>query len=397
MTGKTIFISDIHMGINARTNWYQDRVHRKALKGFLRYILKHATGINEVVILGDWFDQWTYSPTGNPPDVTQIMEDNKDIFISQEDGSGDFISVMEAIRGNLRFINGNHDMLVELKDINGWLAQHTDQRVYPGVGGDLAKPSSENTFYQNDNGKIYAEHGHLYDLFNKPANMPQNQYAPVPVGHFITRTVGDYVLKQLDSAHPNSACLKGSGDPNYSNFGIDLKVICETIIDLIKRGEEPNISEITLDIVLSFDKTGKLNYNMQWHCGGCPSSDAVDNYYPGLFSPGNLFEDLREAGVSFEGLDCFAKQHFNKNPRVRVMVMGHTHDYKLVWSGREKDPVYMNSGFYCASIPDMESGKKMLTFVEVIETDNAGFTINEKKIADYKTGVVIQGQSATID
>ncbi len=51
----------------------------------------------------------------------------------------------------------------------------------------------------------------------------------------------------------------------------------------------------------------------------------------------------------------------------------------------------------CKPLFYMESGKKMLTFVEVIETDNAGFTINEKKIADYKTGVVTQGQSATID
>lgn len=271
------------MGISARTNWYQDTVHCKALKGFLRYVLEHAADISEVAVLGDWFDQWTYSPADNPPDVKQIMDANKDVFARQGDGSGDFISVMESIQGNFRFVNGNHDMLAELKDINAWFSQHTDQRVYPGVGDDLARPPAGNTFYQNSNGKIYAEHGHLHDLFNKPAEMPANPYIPLPVGHFITRTVGDYVLKQLTSTRPNSAWLKNYGDPGYSNIGLDFKVIIDTIKDLIRRGEVPNIAEISLDAVLSFDETEKLDYNMKWHLGGCPSSDAVDNYYPGLF------------------------------------------------------------------------------------------------------------------
>ena len=61
------------------------------------------------------------------------------------------------------------------------------------------------------------------------------------------------------------------------------------------------------------------------------------------------------------------------------MVMGHTHDCKMVWSGREKDPVYVNSGFYCASVPDMESGRKFLTFAEVAGTGNVGFVVSEKR------------------
>ncbi len=393
---KTVFISDIHIA-NTRTNWYQDSVHRNALKGFLRYVTEHAAEISEVVILGDWFDQWTYSPADNPPDVSQIMEANQDVFTRQADRSGDFISVMESLRGNLRFVNGNHDMLSELKDINAWFSQHTDQHAYPGVGDDTARPAAENTFYQNSSGKIYAEHGHLYDIFNKPARMSANPYAPLPVGHFITRTLGDYVLKQLGGACPNSAWLKNSGDPGYSNVGIDFKAIIDMVKDLIGKSESPNIAEISLDAVLAFDGTEKLDYNMKWHIGGCPSSDAADDYYPGLFSLENFFEDFRETEVNFEGLDYFAKQHFRKNPMTRVMIMGHTHDYKLVWSGRRKDPVYMNTGFYCASVPDMENSRKFLTFAEVTETENAGLTVSEKRIRDYRTGEVIQGQSAATD
>lgn len=57
----------------------------------------------------------------------------------------------------------------------------------------------------------------------------------------------------------------------------------------------------------------------------------------------------------------------------------------------------MNSGFYCASVPDMKGSKKFLTFVEIEETENVGFTVNEKRIGDYRTGEVVQGQSAAID
>jgi hypothetical protein len=33
MTKRTIFIRDIHMSIDADTNWWQHTVHKKALKG----------------------------------------------------------------------------------------------------------------------------------------------------------------------------------------------------------------------------------------------------------------------------------------------------------------------------------------------------------------------------
>ncbi len=288
-------------------------------------------------------------------------------------------------------------MLAELQEINAWFAQHTDHAVLPGIGNNPETPCHENSCYQSSKKKIYAEHGHLYDLFNKPAQMSANPYIPLPVGHFITRTVGDSVLKQLGTGQPNSAYLKDSGDPDYSHIGVDIKVIIQTIKDLIERGEFPNIAETVLDAVLSFDKSNKLEYNMEWYRGGHPSSDAVDDYYPGLLSLKDFFEDLEEIKVNFHGLDYFAKRHCSKNPETRVVVMGHTHDYRLVWNGRETSPVYINSGYYCPSIPDMKSGAKLPTFVEILENDQVSLTVNEKKITDYQTGSVATGQTATID
>jgi hypothetical protein len=135
---------------------------------------------------------------------------------------------------------------------------------------------------------------------------------------------------------------------------------------------------------------------MEWYRGGHPSSDAVDDYYPGLLSLQDFLQDIKEIEVNFNGLDYFAKQCYQQRPETRVVVMVHTHDYRLVWNGRENAPVYINSGYYCPSIPDMESGAKLPTFVEILENEHTSFTVNEKKITDYQTGSITTGQAATI-
>ena len=397
MTKRTIFISDIHMSIDADTNWWQHTVHKKALKGVLKYAQDHAAEMADFVVLGDWFDQWTYSPGSNPASVKDIMDKHIDLFTPAPDGSGDFITLMRTIGGKLRYINGNHDMLVSLADINAWLRDHKyNVRIFPGSGGDLQKPPLQNTLYTAYDNKIYGEHGHLYDLFNKPFENSADPYDPLPVGHFITRTAGEYVLEQLkQTGKQNSAQLPGSGDPNYSNFGMDLEVIVRTVKELIERGERPNIAEIALDAVLAFAKKSKVYYNMDWYKGGRPSSDEVDNYYPGLISIDHLVEDLEEAAVNFTGLKHFAEKILKNHPATRIVVMGHTHHYLLDWSGKSSDPVYINSGFNCAAEPDMKDKKRIITCVEVAADEGKTFTVNEK-IIDFETGAVNPGDSAVI-
>ncbi|HMM60498.1 MAG TPA: hypothetical protein PKC25_10265, partial [Candidatus Rifleibacterium sp.] len=114
MASRTVFVGDLHIGSGAETNWYQKSVHEPLLKCFLRYLQENARNIDELVILGDWFDLWNYHPFCAPPSVALIMDQNPGIFQRQNDG--DFISLLEEVR--VRFINGDHDMEVELKDIN---------------------------------------------------------------------------------------------------------------------------------------------------------------------------------------------------------------------------------------------------------------------------------------
>jgi len=378
----TIFISDIHLGINTITNWYQTQVHQKALKSVLRYIVRKAEYIEDVVILGDWFDQWTYTPCDHIPSVTDIMDNNKILFTEQSDGSGDFISVIKKIHGKLRFVNGNHDMLVRLEDINCKLSElngSDNYKVYPGTGDNLDKPPPENTSYQSNNQKVYAEHGHLYDLFNKPANMHENPYKPLPIGYFVARTACDYVSKHL-SGKLNSAYLPNSGDPNYKNVGLDIKAVLKAI-----SHKPSNVAAFALGCVLEFDdNVSEIKYNMQWDGSVTKvSSNEVGNYYSELVTVENITKAIPEAIASLEEeLGSYAKKLFELKPEVEIIIMGHTHIPSFL---KKEGKMYINTGAFCASIPDMEKNGKILTFVEVTSDEKRSFMVTEK-IVDYQTG-----------
>jgi hypothetical protein len=81
MTAKRIvFLSDIHIGLNAPTNWYQRDLHEPMLAAIFEHVIAGAAGVAELVILGDLVDQWTYLPSASPPSVGDIAAANPVIF-----------------------------------------------------------------------------------------------------------------------------------------------------------------------------------------------------------------------------------------------------------------------------------------------------------------------------
>lgn len=63
---KLVFISDIHIGNNSPTNWFQSSVHPPFLGKVLEHVRDNADTIGELIILGDLVDQWMYTPTEQP-------------------------------------------------------------------------------------------------------------------------------------------------------------------------------------------------------------------------------------------------------------------------------------------------------------------------------------------
>src|SRR4029079_17601135 len=87
--GRTVVISDIHIGTNTKTCWYQKSVHEPYLATVFDYIVAHAEGVDapvtDLVILGDLFDFWTYPPDQRPPTIDDIIAANGRILAA--DGS----------------------------------------------------------------------------------------------------------------------------------------------------------------------------------------------------------------------------------------------------------------------------------------------------------------------
>ena len=77
---KVVILSDIHIGDNSKTCWYQKKYHEPYLFTALNYIEQNAELIDEVILLGDIFEFWTYPCTAPPPSFSKIVQANLDLL-----------------------------------------------------------------------------------------------------------------------------------------------------------------------------------------------------------------------------------------------------------------------------------------------------------------------------
>ncbi|MFY7803682.1 MAG: hypothetical protein ACOVQ7_09660 [Limnoraphis robusta] len=78
-----VVLSDIHIGTNGPTSWYQKDYHEPYLKAIFDEIINGkswAEEISELVLLGDIVDLWTYPAEDIPPSFDEIMRANPAIF-----------------------------------------------------------------------------------------------------------------------------------------------------------------------------------------------------------------------------------------------------------------------------------------------------------------------------
>ena len=79
--GTTVAVlSDIHIGDNSNTCWYQASVHEPYLVAALDFIADNAEMFQEVVLLGDLVDTWTYAPSVTPPTMADIIAKNPNVL-----------------------------------------------------------------------------------------------------------------------------------------------------------------------------------------------------------------------------------------------------------------------------------------------------------------------------
>jgi UDP-2,3-diacylglucosamine pyrophosphatase LpxH len=170
---KIVVLSDVHIGDNTPTVWYQQRYHEPYLAALLDHVVERADEITELVILGDFVDFWTYPPDRRPPSFTDISAANPGIF----GPSGKLTAAVKALQGRVSYVPGNHDMSITQADLDSLpLARGNRINLH---GGEVYLPAA-------GGGRLLMAHGNRWTMFNAPDLA--TRLAPLPIGHFATRS-----------------------------------------------------------------------------------------------------------------------------------------------------------------------------------------------------------------
>jgi UDP-2,3-diacylglucosamine pyrophosphatase LpxH len=343
---SSIVISDIHIGTNYKTCWYQQSVHEPYLVALLDYVIQNANAgpspITRLVILGDLFDFWTYPPNQRPPTVADIIAANPNIF----GPTGKMREVVEALGGNVVYLRGNHDITVTQADLD----------LIPAGAYSITLVDD---VYVDEN--IVFTHGHVYTMFNAPDPRYPGE---VPVGHFVTRPIAYY----LDNALPagqTAADLPNQGSPYgfrleslLPELAVQLRnsSITTALLDYIaaRCGMPETLPIVMADGTTSSLADAKVKYDGLWtewataygggEIGATVAAKAAQADYDGSYM------------AWFAQKDAFERD-------ARGTVTGHTHVPK---SGIQNSScLYVNSGFECPATPDIAAGSTEFTFARV--------------------------------
>ncbi len=381
---QIMILSDVHIGINAPTNWYQKKVHEDLLIASLQWAQKNDS-LKELVILGDLVDFWTYKPDFSLPSLEEIVNENPNIL----GPSGELAKTVNVLgEGNVVYVNGNHDMILTPEMIKTWI----NPKIKTMPNGRL--------YYIPDFGKrtVYLTHGHIYSLLCAPDYVnPPESWQNLPLGYFLTRMSAllcEIEINELHKKNPSivsAADLEGQGNPlGYSVLGI-----LENIYSEWKSGGSMNLPHLVMDGLQPQPPNPMVDsINMPAYQGNPfdVTVNEVEKAYANLLT--GMFEDPQSTYPNGSNIDPKYYAYFNNTKDALlalgdadvfddltvwadglavslfttagepVVALGHTHVPKL----DDKYIFYTNAGFNCPAIPDMKSGKKAPTF-SVIECD----------------------------
>jgi Calcineurin-like phosphoesterase len=353
-----VVLSDIHIGNNTPTCWYQKSIHEPRLSAALAWIATQKESVREVLFLGDMFDTWTYPPSVRPPSMREIIAANPTLL----GPTGPLAALVKALPGAVRVMLGNHDITLSPADI---------LTLNQSLGGNAAR--GEALVYDPSPYRVLAgrgartvfSHGHHWCMFNAPDT--SSRWGTLPIGHFVTRAVAFYVAKTLaGSPGKTAADLPNHGSPYSAAVGAIISAIAKNPNDL---------ASILLNYMCQ--RTGMSPTERIIMPNGTTSNcvEAI-RVFSGLFGrwvrkEGREADALRAIAADYRGdeLAWFA-QRLAMQTGSDLAVMGHTH--KPI-GGLQVSPVnYVNSGFECVPRPDEPASRFTLTMID-LETGRAEF------------------------
>lgn len=310
---KRIFISDIHMGDDRSVKKISPYKHAYGwiskdraglLADFLEKKILKSDDVKELIILGDFFDQWV-CPVGLKPPTFEMIIENSYMEYKRVIKNLKKIASPE-VEIDLYYTPGNHDMLVGKE----FMETH-----FPGIHfcGDGGK--NYVGVYKAEADGIIAEHGNQYNFFNAP-NPAHPDSHWLPVGFFLSRVGAEKVATK--GGKP--AFWSILPDFAYEYFGDKKEFVKDLFISVAKDcGLTPN-STIVMDGIDNFGQSITVEEVGNFLLG---FEDQWNSIKPnGL----NTFNAVFTQISAFRG-EAIAK-YFSKG-KGRLAFFGHTHNPKL--------------------------------------------------------------------
>lgn len=339
---KRIFLSDTHISHIPKPGpgkhdytWLQKK-DAEALTNFLKH-LEGRADVEEVVFIGDLFDNWVIPVDIEPPGIDEIIATRK----AKKD------PVILALRDLCRnpdirvlCLPGNHDMELTRETVDKHFGHDIDARKGMVFGG-TALWNAGSSVYRSS--RLRAEHGSAHAMFNAPDPL-NNPGTRLPLGYYISRVAA---TKTHETGSSNRHWWTYVDDV-LEAVGPEKFAAC-VFEALLEEARLPYASEIVMP------KRGGQTTTV--------SARQIADLY------GNLYDQWKArvgAGIAFKAilaeigyLDDAADRLCKKND-TNIVVFGHSHDWVLdkdTWF--VSDRIYANCGTWCDS-PD-----KPWTYVEV--------------------------------
>ena len=377
---KTIVISDIHLGIDAKIA--ENIKNRPLLIDFLDKLCSEGD-VDEVVINGDFLDQW-FLP-GN-----YDHEGDSDEFYRQCAAANS--EVMDAFADTIKrgvdviYVPGNHDMTLSNKVLSEIIPGIRQSRDVRGLG----------KYRTGARGEVVIEHCHRYESFCAPDFISNKRYVEygepiLPPGYFFAR-VG--VQSFAEGMPESDRELQLADVPERTNLdqiqAYAYQKVWKTVIEdrfPVKEGMDDKFVKVNVDgfkgdfslsDIYPTQTEGGITAALYEHFQRNWDELQRRNLVP---VPVDLTEQLSRMTDQTLRAEYAKKQYIDVDPTVDVVVFGHTHvPFYQEFDGFDRKKIYVNEGTWVDHNSD--DPDNTATFAEIISDGDKTDVSLKKCIGD---------------
>ena len=319
---KRVYFSDVHMGKhldNMGANEYVWLDIKDAFRSFLDYLA--TSDADEVVIVGDFLDNWVVPIDVKPPTFLDIINDESNRAIRNS-------LVNLSNNKNVIYLPGNHDQTVDRNSV---------KTCFPNIryGSD----DSGSLVYKVPDEKIVIEHGTSHAMFNGP-----DPAYKLPLGYFISRVEATRVArigKEMSATASIAYFLAHEANSLVKKIPLAEDTFNAVIEDSAAAGIKPS------DPVWLDPSYTDINSLLDPQGDGFITLGEIRDKYADICEQWSNPDlgSAEAAACDIDNLTYITDLYMNNG--AGIVIMGHTHTEACITYPKDSGKIYANCGSWC--------------------------------------------------